>query len=110
APPDADEIRFLRGLCTLAGRRTHFQDAWLRAHPGEPGLTWSSENQHTRPVRSLDIDRRIDYVFVTTRRRDGRGTVIDARVVLTERDDTGACASDHYGVLADVQIAPGGAG
>ena len=33
--PDADEIRFLRGLCTpLAGRRTHFQDAWLRVHPG----------------------------------------------------------------------------
>jgi len=110
APPDADEIRFLRGLCTLAGRRTHFQDAWLRARPGEPGLTWSSDNEQTRPLRSLDIDRRIDYVFVTTRRKDGRGTVLDARVVLRERDEGGACASDHFGVLAEVRIAPEGAG
>jgi endonuclease/exonuclease/phosphatase family metal-dependent hydrolase len=110
APPDADEIRFLRGLCTLAGRRTHFQDAWLRVQPGDPGLTWSSDNEQTRPLRSLDIDRRIDYVFVTTRRKDGRGTVLDAQVVLRERDDGGACASDHFGVLAEVQIAPGNAG
>ncbi|HWM85058.1 MAG TPA: endonuclease/exonuclease/phosphatase family protein [Kofleriaceae bacterium] len=110
APPDADEIRFLRGLCTLGGRRTHFQDAWLRARPDHPGITWSSENEQTRPLRSLDIDRRIDYVFVTTRRKDGRGSVIDARVVLDERDDGGACASDHFGVLAEVQIAPAGAG
>ena len=104
APPDADEIRFLRGLTTLGGRRTHFQDAWLRVHPGEPGITWSSENEQTRPLRSLDIDRRIDYVFVTTRRRDGRGSVRDARVVLDERDDDGQCASDHYGVLAEITL------
>jgi endonuclease/exonuclease/phosphatase family metal-dependent hydrolase len=110
APPDADEIRFLRGLCTLAGRRTHFQDAWLRVRSDDPGFTWSSENEQTRPLRSLDIDRRIDYVFVTTRRRDGRGTVLDAQVVLSDRDSGGACASDHFGVLAEVQIAPERAG
>lgn len=110
APPDADEIRFLRGLTTLAGRRTHFQDAWLRVSPEQAGITWSSENPHTRPLRSLDLDRRIDYVFVTTRRKDGRGTVVDARVVLDERDDDGVCASDHFGVLAEVQIAPGAGG
>lgn len=104
APPDADEMRYLRGLTTLALRRTHFQDAWLRVHPGEPGLTWSSENAQTRPLRSLDIDRRIDYVYVTTRRRDGRGTVRDARVVLDQRDEQDVCASDHYGVMADVQL------
>jgi endonuclease/exonuclease/phosphatase family metal-dependent hydrolase len=116
ATADSDEIRFLRGLTTLAGRRTHFQDAWLRLHrepgPGDgpaEGITWSSENQHTRPLRSLDLDRRIDYVFVTTRKKDGRGTVLASEVVLTERDGDGAdaiCASDHYGVLADVAIAP----
>lgn len=108
APPDADEIRFLRGLTTLAGRRTHYQDAFSRIHPGQDGFTWSSENAQTRPMRSLDIDRRIDYVFVSTRTRDGRGTVIDSRVVLDQRDGGGVCASDHYGVLADVQIAPTG--
>ncbi|HUP24819.1 MAG TPA: hypothetical protein VNB06_18010 [Thermoanaerobaculia bacterium] len=31
ASPDHDEIRFLRGLTTLSGRRTHYQDAWQRA-------------------------------------------------------------------------------
>ena len=119
ATPEHDEIRFLRGFTTLSGKRTHYQDAWQRIHESSPGsaggsgpdgrpsgITWSSENEHTRPLRSLDIDRRIDYVFVTTRRKDGRGTVLDARVVLDERDEQGICASDHYGVLADVQIAP----
>lgn len=110
ATADSDEMRFLRGLTTLSGRRTHFQDAWLRHHrePGAgdgpaQGITWSSENELTRPLRSLDIDRRIDYVYVTSRKRDGRGTIHDCRVVLTERDGD-ICASDHYGVLADVQI------
>jgi len=110
ATPDSDEIRFLRGLTTLGGRRTHFQDAWLRLHreaergdgPAE-GITWSSENELTRPLRSLDIDRRIDYVFVTSRKKDGRGTVLRTEVVLVERE-AGICASDHYGVLADVQV------
>ncbi len=117
ATADSDEVRFLRGLTTLAGRRTHFQDAWLRLlrepGPGDgpaQGITWSSENAHTRPLRSLDLDRRIDYVLVTTRKKDGRGTVRGSAVVLTEREGEGAdaiCASDHYGVLADVQLAPG---
>jgi endonuclease/exonuclease/phosphatase family metal-dependent hydrolase len=117
ATAESDEIRFLRGLTTLGGRRTHFQDAWLRLHrepgPGDgpaQGITWSSENRFTRPLRSLDLDRRIDYVFVTTRKKDGRGTVHDCRVVMTEREGLGEvaiCASDHYGVCADVQVAAG---
>jgi endonuclease/exonuclease/phosphatase family metal-dependent hydrolase len=110
ATVESDEMRFLRGLCAMAGRRTHFQDAWLRVHGDvvdARGVTWSSENEHTRPLRSLDIDRRIDYVLVTSRKKDGRGTVRGCEVVLTERAGDGAdaiCASDHYGVMADVQI------
>lgn len=104
---DSDEIRFLRGLTTLAGRRTHYQDAWERSKPGaDPGITWASDNPHTQPLRFLDIDRRIDYVFVTSRRKDGRGRVLDSQVVLDRRDGDGNCASDHYGVLADVVVAP----
>ncbi|MGE0545542.1 MAG: endonuclease/exonuclease/phosphatase family protein [Kofleriaceae bacterium] len=116
AVADSDEIRFLRGLTTLADRRTHFQDAWLRLHrepgPGDgpdQGITWSSENRFTRPLRSLDIDRRIDYVFVTSRKKDGRGTVHASKVVMTEREgtnDQAICASDHYGVYAEVQVVP----
>lgn len=116
ATPDSDEIRYLRGLTTLAGRRTHFQDAWLRLHrepgPGDgpsEGITWSSENRLTRPLRSLDLDRRIDYVFVTSRKKDGRGTIHSCQVALTEREgegDAAICASDHYAVMADVQVVP----
>lgn len=121
ATPDSDEMRFLRGLTTLprvgSGVRTHFQDAWLRLHR-EPhssdgpaaGITWSSENELTRPLRSLDIDRRIDYIYVTSRKRDGRATVRQCQVVLTDAvpsDEHGQiCASDHFGVLADVQVVP----
>jgi endonuclease/exonuclease/phosphatase family metal-dependent hydrolase len=112
ATPDSDEMRFLRGLTTLDGRRTHFQDAWLRHHreceagdgPAQ-GITWSSENELTRPLRSLDIDRRIDYIFVTSRKKDGRATIHAADVALTERDGD-ICASDHYAVVADVQVVP----
>jgi endonuclease/exonuclease/phosphatase family metal-dependent hydrolase len=115
APADSDEIRFLRGLTTLGGHRTHFQDAWLRLHrepvrgdgPAE-GITRSSERR-SGSLRALHLDRRIDYVFVTTRKRDGRGAVHDCRVVLTEREgagDASICASDHYGVCADIQVAP----
>jgi endonuclease/exonuclease/phosphatase family metal-dependent hydrolase len=114
ATPDSDEMRFLRGLTTLDGKRTHWQDAWLRLRrePGpidgpEQGITWSSENRLTRPLRSLDIDRRIDYVLVTSRKKDGRGTVHDCRVVMTDREDPDdICASDHYGVFAEIQVAP----
>jgi endonuclease/exonuclease/phosphatase family metal-dependent hydrolase len=114
ATPDSDEMRFLRGLTTLGGRRTHFQDAWLKHH-AEPGLTsdpaagitWSSENPQTRPLRSLDIDRRIDFIYVTSRKKDGRATVATCEVVLRDRaGDDAICASDHYGVMADVQVIP----
>ncbi len=114
ATADSDELRFLRGLTTLAGRRTHFQDAWLRLHrepgPGDgpaQGITWSSENRSTRPLRSLDLDRRIDYVLVTTRKKDGRATVHACDVALTEREGRGEgeiAASDHYAVCADIQV------
>ena len=71
------------------------------------GVTWSSENPQTRALRSLDLDRRIDYIYATSRKKDGRGTVHDCRVVMTERDGAdNICASDHYGVLADVQVVP----
>jgi endonuclease/exonuclease/phosphatase family metal-dependent hydrolase len=105
ADPDSDELRFLRGLTTLAGRRTAYQDAFARVHPHAAGFTWCTELGAARARRSNDADRRLDYVFVSPRRKDGRGTVHDAQVVLHERAGDVA-ASDHYGVLADIQIAP----
>jgi endonuclease/exonuclease/phosphatase family metal-dependent hydrolase len=108
ATPDSDEIRFLRGLATLSGRRTFYQDAWDHAGDGAgPGHTWSLENPFQGPHRRLDWNRRIDYLLVTPRDRDGRGRILEARVVLDELSGDGLPCSDHYGVLAEVQIAPG---
>ena len=107
ARPESDEIRWLRGLCTVDGRRVHYQDAWERVHPGERGWTWTLANPYTAPLRFLDPDRRIDYIFVTTMRKDGRGTIHDCRVVFDQPED-GVFASDHFGVLAEIQIPAGG--
>jgi endonuclease/exonuclease/phosphatase family metal-dependent hydrolase len=108
ARPESDEIRWMSGLTTLAERRVHYQDAWARLHPGEAGWTWAAANPYTAMLQFLEPDRRIDYVFVTARRRDGRGTVHGCRLVLDQPASDGAYASDHYGVFAEVQIAPGG--
>ena len=44
---------------------------------------------------------------VTSRKKDGRATIHDCRVVLTEREPDGDfSATDHYGVLAVVQVVP----
>ena len=107
AAPDTDEIRFLTGKHTIGGRRTHYQDAYARAggHRG-PGFTWAKANTHTEKLAWLERDRRIDSLFISTERPDGRGKVLDARVVLDHPDETGLYASDHFGVMADVQLKP----
>ena len=107
ARPESDEIRWLRGLTTLAGRRVHYQDAWQRLHPLEPGWTWVAANPYTEVLHFLEPDRRIDYVFVTTERKDGRGRIHECRVVF-DRPEDGVFASDHFGVFAEVQLTAGG--
>jgi endonuclease/exonuclease/phosphatase family metal-dependent hydrolase len=104
--PASDEIRWLGGLTTLGGRRVFYQDAWDTVRAGEPGITWARENPFRARMNWLRPDRRIDYVFVTAPRRDGRGTVKDARVVFDRPDGDGIYPSDHFGVSADVQMAP----
>jgi endonuclease/exonuclease/phosphatase family metal-dependent hydrolase len=110
ARPESDEIRWLCGLTTLAGRRTSFQDAWGRRHPALPGWTWAAANPYTAPLAFLQCDRRLDYIFVTPERRDGRGRILDCRIVFDQPAADGVYASDHYGLIADVQITPDAAG
>jgi endonuclease/exonuclease/phosphatase family metal-dependent hydrolase len=110
AVPDSDEIRWLTGMTTLDGRRVAYQDAWDRMHPGDPGYTWARANPYTDKLHWLRPDRRLDYIFVTPVRRDRRGTIRAARIVLAEpraSQPSGALvyASDHFGVVADVQTA-----
>jgi endonuclease/exonuclease/phosphatase family metal-dependent hydrolase len=108
AVPHSDEIRWLAGLTTLNERRVYYQDAWDMLHPDEPGYTWARENPYRDGMYWLRADRRLDYVFVTPVRRDRRGTVHEARLIFeTPTVRAGAervFASDHYGVLAEVQF------
>jgi endonuclease/exonuclease/phosphatase family metal-dependent hydrolase len=111
AGPDADELRFMRGLHSLSSRRTYYQDAWL-VNPqratleDQTGITWARRNTYTHKLRFLETDRRIDYIFVGAASRDGRGMVQDCRVVLDQADSEGAFPSDHFGVYAEVQLTP----
>lgn len=119
ATPESDEIRFLKGLHSLRGARTYYQDAFARVHPGVAGYTWAQQNPFTARLRFLDSDRRLDYIFVSPMHRDGRGLIHDAAIVLNQasplegQDVAGLLPgesrlfpSDHFGVMARVQVAP----
>ena len=86
AVPHSDEIRWLCGLTTLGGRRVYYQDAWDMLHPNEPGYTWARDNHSPRRMCWLRGDRRLDYIFVTPPRRDGRGTVHDVAAASRRAD------------------------
>lgn len=105
AVADSDEMRFLRGLCALGGVSTHWQDAWLRHHADDAkGHTWSTEAAERRALRSCDVDRRLDYIYVSTRQKSGVGSVERCELAMSKRDRaTQLCGSDHYGVVADVR-------
>ena len=108
AVPHSDEIRWLSGLTTLNGRRVYYQDAWDMIRPNDPGYTWSRGNHYRDRMYWLRADRRLDYIFVTPTRRDRRGTVHEARLIFEEplvmAGGERLFASDHYGVLAEVQF------
>jgi endonuclease/exonuclease/phosphatase family metal-dependent hydrolase len=102
----SDEIRYLRGLHSVAGARVYFQDAFESLHPREDGFTWARRNPYTARLHFLERDRRIDYIFVSPLQRDGRGLVRECRVVLDEATPDGVYCSDHFGLMAEIQLQP----
>jgi endonuclease/exonuclease/phosphatase family metal-dependent hydrolase len=100
AEPDADEIRFLRGLTPLGGTSVYFADAWLAA--GGPGYTYDRRNVYA--LRSREPSRRIDYVFVRGPDRNFRGEPLSARLALDEPAGD-VWPSDHFAVVADIWAA-----
>jgi endonuclease/exonuclease/phosphatase family metal-dependent hydrolase len=100
AEPDSTEIRFLSGLTSINGRSTYLQEAWRVAGGRGPGFTW--DNRSPFAAAELEPDRRIDYIFVGWRRPGGAGRIESTRVVC-DRSLTGTFATDHFGVVADIQ-------
>jgi endonuclease/exonuclease/phosphatase family metal-dependent hydrolase len=108
AVPQSDEMRWMCGLTTLGGRRVFYQDSWDVMHAGIAGYTWARANPYTARMGWLRSDRRLDYIFVTSPRRDGRGTVHSSRLLLDEPtvmpDGERLFASDHFAVVAEIQL------
>ena len=104
ATPDASSIRFLRGLQPLGDLSVCYRDAWEAAHGREPGHTFALPNPLTAEESSVrqEVSRRIDYVFV---RCDERGPTlaIAACELVFDQPVAGIWASDHFGVVADLE-------
>jgi endonuclease/exonuclease/phosphatase family metal-dependent hydrolase len=100
AEPDADEIRYMKGLCSLGGKSVYFADAFGLAGDGSRGATFSRKNPFATELR--EPERRIDYVFVRGPDGRGRGEPIDARVVF-DQPVGGVYPSDHFGVIATIK-------
>ena len=109
ADPDADEMRFLRGLTPLGGESVYFADAWDatagRDPARGPGHTYARRNAYA--LRTREPSRRIDYVHVRGPDRHLRGEPLAAWLALDEPTD-GVWPSDHFAVVADLQLAPRG--
>jgi endonuclease/exonuclease/phosphatase family metal-dependent hydrolase len=107
AEPDSDEMRFLRGLTPIAGQSVFFSDCWLHTTGQDPaaGFGFTYDRKNVYALRSREPSRRIDYIYVRGPDRQLRGEPLEARVVF-DRPRGEVWASDHYGVLAEIQAAP----
>ncbi len=112
AAPDADEIRFLTGLCALDGKTVYFADAWTFAGQG-PGYTFDRNNHYA--AKAHEPSRRIDYIFVRGPDRQFRGEPLRAELAFNAVSlSTSSVAtagepvwpSDHFGLFADLAVAP----
>lgn len=98
AEPDADEIRYMRGLTGLGGKCVYYADCFGVAGEGN-GTTFARRN----PFAYLchEPDRRIDYVFVRGPDDRYRGEPLSASVCFDE-EVGGVFPSDHFGVIATI--------
>ena len=107
AEPDADEIRYLRGLATVEGGSVHFADAWIYGGDGTPGHTFDARNRFA--ALAHEPPRRIDYVFVRGPDSAFRGEPTSTRLAFCSAEagpDGEIWPSDHFGVVTDVVMAP----
>lgn len=101
ARPDSTEIKFLTGRHALNGESAYYQDSWEYIHHNEDGYSWSAKNAFTREW--LEPDRRLDYVFTSQATREGKGLILNSRLVLNTPNTEGIFPSDHFGVVTEIQ-------
>lgn len=103
AAPETASVRFLTGRQSLQGWSVRYEDAWEAVHNDDPGHTFDPRNPLVRAGQMpLERGRRIDYIMTRSGSHGALLDVADCRLVLTEAVD-GVWASDHYGLLAELQ-------
>jgi endonuclease/exonuclease/phosphatase family metal-dependent hydrolase len=107
AEPEADEIRFLRGLAVVDEESVFFADAWVYGADGSAGATFDRNNDYACVAR--EPSRRIDYIFVRGPDAQLRGEPVKTELAF-DKPEAGASGkiwpSDHFGVVSDVHFAP----
>lgn len=109
ATSEAASIRYLRGMQSLGGRSVRYHDAWEVAGSG-PGYTWTTDNPNARSeigmiVRQPHHRRRIDYIFVGSWDAHPHAACeIQAASLAFDQPVDGVWLSDHFGVVADLEI------
>jgi endonuclease/exonuclease/phosphatase family metal-dependent hydrolase len=103
ATPDAASMRFWRGCQPFDGISVCYQDAWETVHTTEPGLTFTAVNPLVCAGEvATAVSRRIDYILV---RSGDHGPTLQVRScdLILDRPVDGVWASDHFGVVADLE-------
>ena len=100
AEPMSDEIRMLRGLAAPPVKDLVFNDAWIVAGGGGPGITWDNRNPFIAPIHMPD--RRIDYILSGMAMAGGAGYPVSCRIIGDQPVD-GVWPSDHFGLLAELR-------
>jgi endonuclease/exonuclease/phosphatase family metal-dependent hydrolase len=104
AEPESDEIRYLCGLATVAGKSVHFADAWRYSGTG-PGHTFDRKNRFA--ALAHEPPRRIDYIFVRGPDRKLRGEPLSTRLAFATPAGEGESEvwpSDHFGLMTELVV------
>jgi endonuclease/exonuclease/phosphatase family metal-dependent hydrolase len=107
AEPDADEMRYLRGLATLEGRSVYFADAWVYGGYGSAGATFDRQNRFA--ALAHEPPRRIDYIYVRGPDRKLRGEPLVTRLAFATPEagaDGPIWPSDHFGLYTELCVSP----
>ena len=95
ADPNSDEIRLITGhRKSING--TVLRDSWVITNPKDHGFTWSNKNSYAK--KTLEFDRRIDYIFVGKASPTGMGYPLSSFLVGTEENNS-IFPSDHFGIM-----------
>ena len=99
ADPMSEEIRLVLGLKSPINR-TVLKDVWQINNPINSGHTWSNQNIYAK--KTLEPDRRIDYIFVGSPGKNGLGHPKETHLVGTEMKDK-IHPSDHFGIITHLE-------